>query len=578
MQGCLELAEQESGRVWKMIREEIREKYERWCHRVFDSEVSADLSTMSEEQIEEAFSSDLTFGTAGLRGIMEAGTNRMNVYTVARASQGLADYLNRSVEPEKRKIAVSRDSRNRSELFSRTAAEVFAANGIQVLIYREIMPVPLLSYAVRQLDCAAGVMITASHNPPEYNGYKVYGADGCQITSEAAEAIQQAISETDLFEDVRKLPFEKALEQGMIQWIPEEIYDSFTDTVKNQSLIGEEVPRDCAIVYSPLNGTGLRPVLRALKESGYTQVTVVPEQEQPDGNFPTCRKPNPEEREALQLGLALADRNGADLVMATDPDCDRIGIAVRDAQGQFVLLSGNETGMLLLDYICSRRTECGTMPQDPVMIKTIVTTDIAERIAESYGVHTQNVLTGFKYIGEQMTAMEKAGHPESYLLGFEESYGYLTGTHVRDKDGVGTALMICDMFAYHRSRGISLLQRLEQIYEKHGYCLNSVYSYQFEGSKGSFTMERIMNVLRSGVRRIGGFNVEEVKDYREGIDGLPKSNVLRFRLASEIILIARPSGTEPKLKFYLSIYAKNRSQAKLKEKQVLTDIDGLTKI
>ncbi len=561
-----------------MMQKEIREKYENWCRRVFDGSVSADLSTMNEEQIAEAFASDLSFGTAGLRGIMQAGTNRMNIYTVAKASQGLAEYLKKTVAPDKRMIAVSRDSRNRSDLFSRTAAEVFAGNGIRVFLYQDIMPVPLLSYAVRELGCAAGVMITASHNPPEYNGYKVYGADGCQITSEAADAIQKAIEETDIFDGIRKLPFEEGMEQGLIQWIDGSVYDSFIETVKSQSLIGEDIPRDCRIVYSPLNGTGLRPVLRALTESGYSRISVVPEQEEPDGNFPTCRKPNPEEREALQLGLELADRNGADLVMATDPDCDRIGIAVRDENGQFVLLSGNETGMLLLDYICSRHVETGTMPADPVMIKTIVTTDIAERIAESYGVRTINVLTGFKYIGEQITELEKEGHPESYLLGFEESYGYLTGTHVRDKDGVGTALMICDMFAYHRVGGISLLQRLEQIYEQHGYCLNSVYSYQFEGSKGSFTMERILNVLRSGVRRIGGFNVEEVKDYLDGIDGLPKANVLRFRLSSDSILIARPSGTEPKLKFYFSVYANNRHHAQIKEKQLLTDIDALTKI
>ena len=574
----MELAEQESGRVWKMIQNEIKEKYERWCRRVFDGPVSADLSIMKEEQIEEAFSSDLKFGTAGLRGIMQAGTNRMNIYTVARASQGLADYINQKYSPEERAIAVSRDSRNRSDLFGQTAAEVFSANGIHVFYYEQIMPVPLLSYAVRKLGCAAGVMITASHNPPEYNGYKVYGADGCQITSEAAEAIQTAIGKTDIFDDVRKIPFETAKEQGLIEYIPEEVYDSFIETVKSQSLIGEEIPRDCGIVYSPLNGTGLFPVLRALTESGYTNITVVSEQEKPDGNFPTCRKPNPEEREALQLGLELADSTGADLVMATDPDCDRIGISVRDGSGQFVLLTGNETGLLLLDYICLRRLDSGTMPADPVMIKTIVTTDIAERVAEGYGARTINVLTGFKYIGEKMTELENEGKPDSYLIGFEESYGYLTGTHVRDKDGVGTALMICDMFAYHRAHDTSLLQRLDEIYQQYGYCLNSVHSFQFEGSKGSFTMERIMNVLRSGVNRIGGFNVEEVKDYNTGIEGLPPSNVLQFRLSSDILLTARPSGTEPKLKFYLSVYADNRHSAERKEKQVMDDIEALTRI
>ena len=574
----MELAEPESGWVWKMMQKEIKDKYELWRARVSDESLSADLGAMDEEAIGEAFSSDLVFGTAGLRGIMEPGTARMNLYTVARASQGLADYINHHFGPENRRIAVSRDSRNHSDLFSRTAAEVFAGNGIEVHFYREIMPVPLLSWAVRELDCAAGVMITASHNPPEYNGYKVYGPDGCQITSEAADAIQKAIVETDLFDGVQRISFNDGLEKGLINWIPDEIYDSFTERVKAQSLVGPEIPRDCAIVYSPLNGTGLKPVLRVLKESGYSRITVVKEQEEADGNFPTCRKPNPEEREALQLGLDLADRNGADLVMATDPDCDRIGIAVRDEKGQFVLLTGNETGMLLLDYICARRTETGTMPADPVMIKTIVTTDIAERIAASCGVRTVNVLTGFKYIGEQITALEKEGRGDSFLLGFEESYGYLAGSHVRDKDGVGAALMICDMFAYHKARGVSLLQRLDMIYEQHGFCLNSVHSYSFKGSKGSFTMRRIMNVLRSGVARIGGFTVEDVKDYNKGIDGLPVSDVIRFRLSSDIILIARPSGTEPKLKFYLSVYADSRHQAERKEKQVLTDIERLTEI
>lgn len=559
-----------------MIDKEIQKKYDLWCSRVFDGEISTALSVMKEEEIEEAFASDLTFGTAGLRGIMSAGTNRMNRYTVARASQGLANYIKANYAGAKRSVAISRDTRNKSDVFSRTAAEVFAGNGIHVQIFEEVMPVPLLSYAVRQLGCAAGVMVTASHNPPEYNGYKVYGADGCQITSEAADAIQNAIQDISIFDDVRRISFEEGMEKGLISWIDGSVYDSFTETVKSQSLLDEEVPRDCTIVYSPLNGAGRGPVLRALKESGYSNITVVKEQENPDGNFPTCRKPNPEEKEALKLSLALADETGADLVLATDPDCDRVGIAARDEKGEMKLLTGNETGMLLLDYICTRRKETGTMPENPVMIKTIVTTDIAERIAEGYGVRTINVLTGFKYIGEQITAMEKKGSEDSYLLGFEESYGYLAGPHVRDKDGVGTSLMICDMFAYHRSRGINLFQRLEQIYKEHGYCLNSVYSYQFEGSKGSFQMERIMNYLRSGVNRIGGFAVKEVKDYNTGIDGLPVSNVLQFMLDPDIILIARPSGTEPKLKFYLSVYAERRSMAEAKEKHVLTDIDALT--
>ena len=554
---------------------EIKESYDLWCKKADDSSVKEALGKMSEDEIEDAFRADLQFGTAGLRGIMEPGTNRMNIYTVGRASQGVADYVNSAFPEGKRSVAISRDSRNNSDLFSRTAASVFAANGIRVYIYRDIMPTPCLSFAVRELGCAAGVMITASHNPAEYNGYKAYGDDGCQITSETADAIQNAIENTDIFEDVKSIGFAEGLEKGLIKWIPDDVYTAFTEQVKKQSLIDSSISHDCAIVYSPLHGTGLKPVLRALTESGYSNITVVEEQRKPDGNFPTCAKPNPESREAMQLGLDYAERTGADLVMATDPDCDRIGIAVRDGNGDLVLLTGNETGVLLMDYICMRRLETGTMPEDPVMVKTIVTTDIAEKVAAGYGVKTINVLTGFKYIGGTIAKLEKEGHPESYLLGFEESYGYLTGTYVRDKDAVNAALMICDMFAYHRSRGTSLLERLQQIYDKYGFCLDRVHSFEFEGEKGEESMARIMNVLRSGVKRIGGFKVIELTDYRKGVGGLPAADVLKFRLEQDITLIARPSGTEPKLKFYVSIYAKTKEKAEIKENHLMTDIEAL---
>ena len=553
---------------------EIKKAYDYWCEKA-DPETGKALAAMADDEVTEAFRADLKFGTAGLRGVMEPGTNRMNIYTVGRASQGMADYINASFPEGKRSVAVSRDSRNNSELFAKTTASVFVANGIKVHIYKEIMPTPCLSFAVRELGCSAGVMVTASHNPAEYNGYKAYGDDGCQITSETADAIQAAIEKTDVFEDVKKIDFDEGVAQGLISWISEDVYTAFTEQVRAQSLIDASVPHDCAIVYSPLHGTGLKPVLRALKESGYTNIKVVESQREPDGDFPTCAKPNPESKEAMQPGLDLAEETGADLVMATDPDADRIGIAVRDADGRLTLLTGNETGVLLMDYICMRREETGTMPADPVMVKTIVTTDIAEKVAAGYGVRTVNVLTGFKYIGDTIAKLEAEGHPESYLLGFEESYGYLTGTYVRDKDAVDAALMICDMFAYHRSRGVSLLERLQQIYDKYGFCLDRVHSYQFEGGAGEKAMHRVMNVLRSGVQRVGGFNVEKVTDYKDGVDGLPPADVIKFSLDQEVSLIARPSGTEPKLKFYVSIYADTESKAELKEKQLMTDVESL---
>ncbi|MDD6255482.1 MAG: phospho-sugar mutase [Eubacteriales bacterium] len=554
---------------------DIKRAYDLWCEKAEDSSIREALAAMSEDEISEAFRADLTFGTAGLRGVMEPGTDRMNIYTVGRASQGMADYINSSFAEEKRSVAISRDSRNNSELFSRTAASVFAANGIKVHIYREIMPTPCLSFAVRALGCAAGVMITASHNPAAYNGYKAYGSDGCQITSETADAIQSAIENTDVFEDVKKIDFDEGVSSGLISVIPDDVYTDFTEEVKNQSLIDESIPHDCAIVYSPLHGTGLKPVLRALTESGYTNITVVEEQKEPDGDFPTCAKPNPESREAMQPGLDCAEKTGADLVMATDPDADRIGIAVRDGSGKLVLLTGNETGVLLIDYICMRRKETGRMPADPVMVKTIVTTDIAEKVAAGYGVRTVNVLTGFKYIGDTIAKLEAEGRADSYILGFEESCGYLTGTYVRDKDAVDAALMICDMFAYHRSRGVSLPDRLQQIYEKYGFCLDRVHSFEFDGAKGEVSMQRIMNVLRGDVRRIGGFRVLDMTDYRDGADGLPPADVLKFRMEQDVTLIARPSGTEPKLKFYISIYAATREKAEIKERQLMTDIEAL---
>lgn len=546
---------------------EWEQKYERWRENVTeDADLVEELGAMAEDSArqEDAFYRDLAFGTGGLRGVIGAGTNRMNVYTVAKASQGLANYVNeRCVEGS---VAVSYDSRIKSDLFARVAAGVFAANGIRVWMYEQLMPTPCLSYAVRKQGCSAGIMVTASHNPAKYNGYKVYGADGCQITTQAAADILAEIDRLDIFTDVKRMSFESAREQGLIKPMPEAVYTDFTEEVKAQSvLFGDEIDRDVSIVYSPLNGTGLKPVLRALGESGFTKITVVKEQEQPDGHFPTCPYPNPEIREAMALGIEYAQRCNADLLLATDPDCDRVGIAAKNAQGAYVLLSGNETGILLLDYICSQRKKHGKMPENPVMVKTIVTMDLAERIAASYGVQTVNVLTGFKFIGEQIGLLEAKGEENRYIFGFEESYGYLSGSYVRDKDAVDGAYLICEMFAYYSTRGISLLEKLDELYKEYGYCLNTLYSYEFEGSAGFEKMQSIMQRLRAGVTQLGDKRVVQILDYNEGIDALPKSDVLKFILEGNSSAVVRPSGTEPKLKAYLSLNAPNPHSAKQQE-------------
>ncbi len=582
-------------------------KYETWRSRaVLDPDLAAELADMEGDaaRIEDAFFRDLEFGTGGLRGVIGAGTNRMNVYTVGKASQGLANYIlaggtnvrsgasaatadaasykadSESTEGSIRSVAISYDSRIKSDLFSRTAAGVFAANGIRVYIYSELMPTPCLSYAVRELGCDAGIMVTASHNPARYNGYKVYGPDGCQITTEAAAAILAQIERLDEFEDVKGLDgFEDGISSGMISYIPESIYDSYTRTVLATSVLGDvKIDRDVAIVYTPLNGTGLKPVTRALSEAGYSNVTIVEEQAAPDGHFPTCPYPNPEIREAMALGIEYAKRADADILIATDPDCDRCGIAIKDIDGSYRLMTGNETGLLLTDYICARRLANGTMPTNPVMVKTIVTTDTAAQIAEHYHVRTIDVLTGFKFIGEQIGLLEREGSESSYIFGFEESYGYLSGSYVRDKDGVNAVLLICEMFAYYRSLGQTILQRLDELYAQYGYRLNTLYSYTYEGAAGFARMQSIMQGLRSRlaageITELAGLRVERVLDYNEGIDGLPRSDVLKFVLEGRSSVVIRPSGTEPKLKAYVSICADSREKAAEAETQCRAQID-----
>ena len=547
-----------------MISEKIRDEYQRWCQKAtIDADLIPELKGLNESGIEDVFYKNLAFGTGGLRGTIGAGTNRMNIYTVAKATQGLSNYLLRKYGTTA-SVVIGYDSRIKSDVFAKIAASVFSSNHISVHIWTKLNPVPTVSYATRYLHTSAGVMITASHNPSKYNGYKVYGDDGCQITTEAATEILKEIEAVDVF-DVQIPEFKV---EGNITYIPDEVLTSFIEEVKKQSVVKEEIDRNVAIVYSPLNGTGLIPVTRTLKGSGFTNITVVKEQEQPDGNFPTCPYPNPEIREAMQLGLEYCKKVGADLMLATDPDCDRCGIAVRNSEGEYQLLTGNETGLLLLDFICSQRIKNGTMPANPVMIKTIVTSDMGKQIADHYGVRTIDVLTGFKFIGEQISLLEKQGHEDDYIFGFEESYGYLTGGYVRDKDAVDAAFMICEMFAYYKTHGISLLDKLDELYRIYGYRLNTLHSYEFDGSAGFEKMQEIMKKFHEGMIELGGRQVENTLDYSQGLDGLPKSDVLKYLIEGNSSVVVRPSGTEPKLKVYISISADSMETAKAEEQKI----------
>ncbi len=554
--------------------ERYQEQYNYWLENVKDEEIRQQLLAMDEKAKEDAFYRDLEFGTAGLRGVIAAGTNRMNIYIVAKASQGLANYVVKNFKEEDRRISISYDSRIKSDVFAKIAAGTFAAAGIKVYIWKELMPVPCCSFATRAYNCAAGVMVTASHNPSKYNGYKVYGPDGCQCTTEAANAVLAEIEKLDTFKDVHTMEFEEGLANGMIEYISDSVYRDFLEAVKTQSLVGDdEIDKNVAIVYTPLNGTGLKPVTQILKETGYTNITVVKEQEYPDGNFPTCPYPNPEIKQAMSLGMEYAAKCDADLLLATDPDADRVGMAVKKPDGEFQLISGNQAGILLLDYICQRRIALNRMPEDPVLVKSIVTTDLADRIAASYGVRTINVLTGFKFIGEQILYLERAGKKDSYIFGFEESYGYLAGTHARDKDAVVASFLICEMFAYYKTRGISLLDKLNEIYAKFGYSMNTLYSNEFDGSEGFKKMQNIMAKFSQGVESIGGKKVVELLDYNKGINGLPTANVLKFMLEDNCVVVVRPSGTEPKLKYYVTVSAKDEAEAKEVEKKIAEDLN-----
>ncbi len=531
-----------------------KETFEEWMSEErLEPSLRAELAELTDRnELEDRFYRELEFGTAGLRGVIGAGSNRMNVHTVDRATRGFAGYLcGISASPS---CAISYDSRVMSAEFARVTAAALASKGVRVWLYRELMPTPMLSFAVRELGCDGGVMVTASHNPSKYNGYKVYGPDGCQLTVEASERVMELIEEEKMIE---ALPdFDALLASGTISYIPDSVIEKYYRRVLSLSL--NAPPVRTGVVFSPLNGTGNRPVREVLRRLGNIDVTVVPEQELPDGHFPTCPYPNPETREAMELAAALARRTGADIFLATDPDCDRVGAGVVTDSG-VRLITGNEMGVLLLDYICRMRIKNGTMPKAPAAIKTIVTTGMAARVAEKYGVAMLDVLTGFKFIGEQIGRWESAGEADRFILGFEESYGYLSGSFVRDKDAVNASMLICEMASWYKSRGMTLVDALDALYEEHGYFSSGVINVAFEGSSG---MEE-MSALIEGVRReppenFAGLRVLRRVDYKHDETGLPRSNVLRFFLEDGSEVVIRPSGTEPKLKLYVNAAGKTR--------------------
>ncbi len=567
----------------------INELYSLWCEKAvddFDLQNELKSITNDKDAINDRFYRDLEFGTGGLRGVIGAGAYRMNIYTIRRATQGLADYVNS--EFKSASVAIAYDSRIKSDVFAKEAASVLAANGIKVFIYSELMPTPMLSYAVRKLGCKAGIVVTASHNPSKYNGYKVYGADGCQLTLDAAEIVLNNIKKVDMFDGAKLINFEDGLADGSINYIKQDVIDSYLEEVRKRGIHTDVCASSgLKVVYTPLNGTGNKPVRSILNMIGIKDVTVVPEQENPDGNFTTCPFPNPEIKEALACGLKLCETVKPDLLLATDPDADRVGIAVPGDNGEYVLFSGNEVGALLLEYICAERTAMGTMPKNPIAIKTIVSTAIAEKIAKVCGVEMMDVLTGFKFIGEQIGFLEEKGEEDRFIFGFEESYGYLAGSYVRDKDAVVTSMLICEMAAFYRTKGISLLKARENMYDKYGVYLHSQKSFVCEGETGMQRMQEIMSMLRSNTpKTIGGLNVTRFDDYIAGTSinkvtddmsklTLPKSDVLTFILTDGASVIIRPSGTEPKIKAYYTTTASTKQEAKDMEDKISADFQKI---
>lgn len=559
----------------------IRNRYNLWLENAVDDiDIIKELEIMKKDdkKIEDAFYKDLSFGTGGLRGIIGAGTNRVNIYTIAKATQGLANYILKNVKQYEKQVAIGYDSRIKSELFAKTTACVLAANGIKSYIYPRLMPVPCLSYATRYLSCSMGVMITASHNPAQYNGYKVYDEDGCQITTHVADIILNEIEKVNLFQNVKQLSFENAVKNHLIEYIDDDVYTSYLNEVKKQSILENiEIDKNISIVYTPLNGAGRDPVINVLTEMGYSNITLVKEQEFPDGYFPTCSSPNPEDANAMTLGIEYCKQIDAELLLATDPDCDRVGIAIKNNIGNYILLSGNETGVLLLNYILERLKLTNSMPSKPKIYKTIVTTDMAEVIARNYGVDTVNTLTGFKYIGEQIGFLEKMRNISSFIFGMEESCGYLRGVFVRDKDGVVSSMLICEMYCYYKSQGISLYDKLMNLYKVYGYYFENQHSYKFEGINGISNIEKIMNYFRGSSFTVNNKRIIKGYDYSVGINGLPKSNVLKYFFEDNCSIVIRPSGTESKLKIYITAKGSSREESSKIERKMYNEIDAIIK-
>ena len=528
----------------------VKSRYQYWLEHINESEVNV-LKKMIDTEIENSFYKELSFGTGGIRGKMGLGTAKINGYVIQRATQGLANYLKKYCSSNN-KVIIGYDTRNHSKEYAQVTSRVLKANGFQAFLFKEALPTPCVSFAVRELKCACGIVITASHNPAEYNGYKVYNENGCQITTEAASLI---------YDEIKKLDYFTIYDDSEYSYVDDIIYEKYIDAVEKESILPIE-NKDVSIVYTPLNGTGLRPVTDILKRKGFTNIQIVKEQEMPDGNFPTCKKPNPEEYEALNLGIEYAKRYQSDLVLATDPDCDRLSIAIR-IKDNFQILSANELGCLLLDYVCQNIT----CVNKPVFIKTIVTTDLAELIAKKYNATTINTLTGFKFIGEQIDILKKQDRENDFIFGFEESCGFLKGTYVRDKDATVAAMLVCEMYAYYKSKDISLIERLNELYDEFGYCLNVQHSLTFDGAKGQAKIEKIMDGVRYVLQTLANSTIVLKKDYLNGIDGLPKSNVIKVFLDDKNSIIFRPSGTEPKIKIYFSIISKDKESAlQIKEK------------
>ncbi|MBQ4207117.1 MAG: phospho-sugar mutase [Clostridia bacterium] len=569
---------------------DIKALYARWKERAtLDPDLAAELAQIEgdEDAILDRFYKNLEFGTAGLRGVIGAGTNRMNVYTVGQATQGLASYLNETYDAPS--VAIAYDSRIKSDTFSRFAAGVLAANGIRVYIYPELVPTPMLSFAVRHFGCKGGIILTASHNPAKYNGYKCYDPEGYQMTDAAAARTYEFIQQTDMFDDIKTMPFEEGLAKGLIEYIGDDVVEAFYREVE-KACLSKEICResDLKVIYTPLNGTGNKHVRAMLSRIGIRNVRVVKEQELPDGNFPTCPYPNPEIRQVFECGLAMTKEFPADLLLATDPDCDRVGIAVKNGD-RYELMTGNEVGVLLAQYLLERRAALGKLPEKPIVIKSFVTTDLVTAVAREYGAEVYDLLTGFKYIGELITQLEAKGEADRFIVGMEESYGYLSGIHARDKDAVVASTLICEMAAYYKAQGKGLYQVMQELYAKHGMYLSTLLNYGFEGAAGMQKMAQIMDDLRANPpKAFGGLEVLAVADYKTGLVTdvktgaqtpitLPRSNVLAFSLPNDNKVIARPSGTEPKIKFYLTAVAESRAEAEAVTALLKADVEAFMK-